>query len=86
MAIRERQGRKKPFLVYWRNPCTLKLESKSVATRAEAEKLNAFVQYQLKYERENFKPAEPEPEPPMVYAGERVLFVSARPQFRAGKP
>ena len=78
MAIRERQGRKKPFLVYWRNPCTLKLESKSVATRAEAEKLNAFVQYQLKYERENFKPAEPEPEPPMVNTLESVFYLYLR--------
>ena len=60
MAIRERKGRKKPFLVYWRNPFTNKLESKSVETLAEAEKMDAFVRYQLKYEREAFRREEVE--------------------------
>lgn len=80
MAIRQRDGRKKPFLVYWRNPFTQKIESKSVATRAEAEKLNAYVQYQLKYERDNFQPVEPEPQPPEPVANtlESVFYLYLR--------
>lgn len=58
MAIRIRKGRKNPFLVYWRNPFTQKIESKSFAAKEEAEKHNAFVQYQLRYERESFRPVE----------------------------
>lgn len=78
MAIREREGRKKPFLVYWRNPFTQKIQSKAVETRAEAEKLNAFVQYQLKYEREEFKPEELVPPEPEVQTLESVLYLYLR--------
>lgn len=55
MAIREVKGRKRPFVVYWDNPFTKRRESKACATRQEAEKLDALVKYQLKYEREAFR-------------------------------
>lgn len=56
MAIRVRKGRKNPFLVYWRNPFTKKIESQSFATKEEAEKHNALTQYRLRYERDFFIP------------------------------
>ena len=74
-AIRIRESRKKPFVVYWINPATKKKESKSVETKAEAEKLNAFVKYQLKYERGAFKPVEPEPEPESQTTFESIMFL-----------
>lgn len=58
MAIREQKGRKRPFFVYWTNPFTGKRESKSCKTRADAEKLDAYIKYQLQYERESFRRSE----------------------------
>lgn len=55
MAIREQKGRQRPFFVYWINPFTGKRESKSCITKEEAEKLDAFIKYQLQYERESFR-------------------------------
>lgn len=78
MAIRERQGRKKPYLVYWRNPYTQKIESRSVETLAEAKKLNAKVQYQLQYEREIFQPVEPEPEVQVTHTLESLFYLYLR--------
>lgn len=75
MAIRERIGRKKPFVVYWVNPATKKMESKSFETRAEAEKQNAFIKYQLKYEKEEFKPVESEPETKSPTSLEAILYL-----------
>lgn len=54
MAIRKRPGRASPFQVFWNNPFTGKRESKSFASLDEAKKHDAFVKYQLKYEREAF--------------------------------
>lgn len=78
MAIRVREGRKKPFLVYWVNPFTKKIQSKAVTTRAEAEKLNAYVQYQLKYERDEFKPDELVPPEPQIQTLESILYLYLR--------
>lgn len=75
MAIRKRSGRKKAYLVYWRNPHTQKLESKSVETLAEAEKLDAYVQYQLKYERDSFLPVEPETDQPVTHTLESLFYL-----------
>ncbi|WP_165178213.1 tyrosine-type recombinase/integrase [Desulfovibrio sp. ZJ369] len=58
MAIRVKNGRKNPYIVYWRNPTTHKLESKSFPTRAAAEKFNALILYQLQYEPENVQKPE----------------------------
>ena len=55
MAVREVKGRKRPFVVYWINPFTNRRESKSCATKEDAEKLDAYVKYQLKYERDSFR-------------------------------
>ena len=37
MAIRMQKGRSRPFFVYWTNPFTGKRESKSCATREDAD-------------------------------------------------
>lgn len=58
MAIRTRKGKKISFLVYWRNPFTQKIESKSFDCKQEAEKHNALIQYRLRYERESFRPTD----------------------------
>ena len=58
MAIREQKGRKSPFVVYWVNPFTGKRESKSCATLEDAKKHDAFIKYQLKYERDVFRRTE----------------------------
>lgn len=55
MAIRKRPGRASPFQVFWNNPFTGKRESKSFASLDEAKKHDAFIKYQLKYEREAFR-------------------------------
>ena len=56
MAIRKREGRKKPWEVYWNNPFTLKRESLYVETEEEAKKHDALKKYQLKFERDMFRP------------------------------
>ena len=60
MAIRHREGRKKPWEVYWNNPFTFKRESLYVGTKEEAKKQDALKKYQLKFERDLFRPAEEE--------------------------
>ena len=61
MAIRHREGRSKPWQVYWRNPWTGKQESACFATRAEAEREADLVKFKLKHERDTFrKTAAPE--------------------------
>lgn len=54
MAIRERKGRAAPFEVYWINPWTKKRESRSFATRQEAEKEDSLIKHRLKFDRESF--------------------------------
>ena len=49
------KGRSRPYFVYWTNPFTGKRESKSCKTEQEAKKLDAYVKYQLQYERETFR-------------------------------
>ena len=61
MAIRKRIGRKKPYEVYWNNPFTLKRETVYVETEEEARKQDALKKYQLKYERDRFRPEQEEP-------------------------
>lgn len=56
MAIRKREGRKKPWEVYWNNPFTLKRESLYVETEEEAKKQDALKKYQLRFERDRFRP------------------------------
>lgn len=55
MAIRERKGRAAPFEVYWINPWTKKRESRSFATRQEAEKEDSLIKHRLKFDRESFE-------------------------------
>ena len=75
MAIRVRKGRKKPYQVYWRNPITRKLESKSFSTRLEAEKLNALILYQLQFEPENVQKPETPQEADEPLTVERLLYL-----------
>lgn len=57
-AIRERNG---SFQVYWNNPHTGRLESKTFAPMQEAAKEDSLVKHRLKFERESFsKVGEPE--------------------------
>lgn len=55
MAIRKREGRAKPWQVYWNNPFTGKRETISFETKEEAEKEDSLVKHRLKFERESFK-------------------------------
>lgn len=56
MAIRYREGRKLPYIVYWKNPFTGKTEELPCPTEAEAKKHNSLIKHRLKYERESFRP------------------------------
>lgn len=55
MAIRKREGRAKPWQVYWNNPFTGKRETISFETKEEAEKEDSLVKHRLKFERESFR-------------------------------
>ena len=55
MAIRKRDGRAKPWQVYWNNPFTGKRETISFETKEEAEKEDSLVKHRLKFERESFQ-------------------------------
>ena len=55
MAIRKRDGRAKPWQVYWNNPFTGKRETVSFETQEEAEKEDSLVKHRLKFERESFR-------------------------------
>lgn len=74
MAIRVQKGRKRPFFVYWTNPFTGRRESKSCETEEEAKKLDAFVKYQLQYERESFRREASAPPNQIVQTLESVLY------------
>ena len=75
MAIRVQHGRKRPYFVYWINPFTGRRESVSCETREEAEKQDALVKYQLKYERDAFRRSvAPEP-PPAAHTLESVMYL-----------
>lgn len=52
MAIRPKN--KSSYEVYWRNPHTGKMESKTYPTKEEAEKENSLILHRLRYERESF--------------------------------
>jgi integrase len=54
MAIRKRSNRRLPYLVYWRNPHTKKLEAQSFATLGEAREHDSDVQHRLKFKPETF--------------------------------
>lgn len=56
MAIRYREGRKLPFIVYWKNPFTGKTEELPCPSESEAKKQNSLIKHQLKYERDSFRP------------------------------
>lgn len=75
MAIRKRKGRKDAFQVYWRNPFTQKLQSKTVGSKEEAEKLNDFIHYQLKHERDQFRPQELRAEEPEVQTLGSIFYL-----------
>ncbi len=79
MAIRVQKGRKSPFVVYWLNPFTGRRESKACATRPEAEKLDDYVKYQLRHERETFRRQEQETrQPAIVQTLESVMYLYLR--------
>jgi len=75
MAIRMQQGRSRPFFVYWQNPFTGRRESKACATKEEAEKLDAYVKYQLRYEREAFRRETVAAPAPVVQTLESVMYL-----------
>ena len=62
MAIRFRPTKPKPHVAYWVNPFTHKIESKSFASRSEAEAHDRKITYRLEFERESFRPADSAPE------------------------
>lgn len=74
MAIRKREGRKKPYEVYWNNPFTLKRESLYVETEEEAKKQDALKKYQLRFERDRFRP-EKESEPVKQHTLESAYYL-----------
>ena len=57
MAIRYRE-KFNTYQVYWKNPYTKKIESKTFKTKKEAEKENSLILHRLKYEPESFKSQE----------------------------
>lgn len=76
MAIRMQTGRSRPFFVYWTNPFTGKRESKSCGTEEEAKKLDAYIKYQLRYERGTFRREMPvEKKRPIVQTLESVMYL-----------
>lgn len=75
MAIREVKGRKSPFIVYWNNPFTQRRESKACPTRKDAEKLDALMQYRLKYEREFFLRQDEPTGQEQLYTLESVMYL-----------
>ena len=77
MAYRKQEGRSRPYFVYWTNPFTGKRESKSCKTEAEAKKLDAFIKYQLEFERETFRrPEQAESKPEQtVQTHETTMFL-----------
>lgn len=74
MAIRIQKGRKSPFVVYWTNPFTGKRESRSMQTMEEAKKHDAYIKYQLKYERDAFR-REEEPKKSRANTLESVMYL-----------
>ncbi len=59
MAIRfMKDGRKKPFHVYYDHPYTGKRVTEPFKEEGEAKQRNAQLKYQLKYERETFLPTD----------------------------
>jgi hypothetical protein len=50
MAIRFRDGRKAPWIVYWRNPFTGKMEEEPYSSKKDAKKANSIVKHRLKME------------------------------------
>lgn len=62
MAIRYRQGRKAPWVVYWKNPFTGKTEEFPCETEDQAKKENSLIKHRLKYERESFRPNDQAPD------------------------
>lgn len=74
MAIRMQKGRQRPFFVYWTNPFTGRRESKSCATEEEAQKLDAFIKYQLRHERDAFRRETVASPQPQVQTLESALY------------
>jgi integrase len=58
MAIRFREGRKAPWIVYWKNPFSGKTEEEAHVSEKEAKKANSLIKHRLKYERESFRLAD----------------------------
>lgn len=56
MAIRFRPDRKTPYLVYWVNPFTSRIESRSFVTEKEAAAHDDKMRWRLKHDRESFHP------------------------------
>lgn len=63
MAIRYRNGRNSPWIVYWKNPFTGKTEELPCTREDEAKKQNSLIKHRLKYERGSFRPKNSDPEP-----------------------
>lgn len=63
MAIRYREGRHQPWIVYWKNPFTGKTEELPCSTESDANKQNSLIKHRLKYERDSFRPTEEKQEP-----------------------
>jgi integrase len=74
MAIRFRDGRKAPWIVYWKNPHTGKTEEEAYATEQEARKENSLIKHRLKFERDTFR-REEIPSPPATDTLEACYFL-----------
>ena len=59
MAIRKREGKARPWQVYWRNPFSGRQESACYETLKEAEKADDMIKFRLKHERDSFRKAAP---------------------------
>ena len=62
MAIQERPNRPKAWRVLWKNPYTGRTQSRSYSTKEEAQKADALIKFQLRFEKERFLPSEQEPD------------------------
>lgn len=83
MAIRKRPHRN--YEVYWNNPFTGKRESLTVATEEEARKQDALKKYQLRFERERFRPVVEQEAAPAAHTLEGAYYLYLKEkQFSKG--
>lgn len=77
MAIKHLPGRALPYRVYWRNPFTGKIQTKHVATLADARKLDSLIKHQIQHDPETLRP-EDAPEPTTIMTVESIVWAHLR--------